>query len=80
MTAPKRRNGVLVQTIERGCESKWRYSDEVGARAAGQRISEQLGIPLYFYPCKLCRGFHLTRKKHPKADRDVNYQFAPTPR
>jgi hypothetical protein len=77
MTAPRRRNGVLVTTIERGCESKRRYPDELTARAAGQFYSAKNEVTLYLYPCSLCRGWHLTRKVQRNEWQNVNYEYEP---
>lgn len=80
MTPPLRRSGILVATIKRGCEDKRRYTDEMVARANGQRLSELNGVELFIYPCNLCRGWHLTRRKQYRPDRAVTYQYPPTPR
>jgi hypothetical protein len=75
MTAPSRRNGTPVRLIEHGCERKVRYSDEFGARAAGQLLEEQNKIKLWLYPCPICKGWHLTKKHHSRAWMAVSYQF-----
>lgn len=80
MTAPRRRNGVLVSTIVSGCERKQRYSDEFGARAAGQVFGERSQIKLYVYPCKLCRGWHLTKRPQRRETQAADYQFSAAPR
>lgn len=80
MTAPRRRNGLLVSTIHSGCERKQRYSDEFGARAAGQVFSELHSVKLYVYPCKLCRGWHLTKRPQRRETLAVDYQFSAAPR
>ena len=80
MSAPLRRNGHLVSHIVRGCESKRRFSDEYGARAAGQITGEEKQLKLYIYPCDLCRGWHLTRNKQQRKDRAVDYVFTGPPR
>jgi hypothetical protein len=61
MTAPNRQHGVTVERRERQCESKNRYPDELTARASGlyHQDRNKLG-DLWVYPCKLCRGWHLT--------------------
>lgn len=61
MSAPSRRNGLLVERIYASCERKQRYPDELTARAAGRMFSEKEGYPLWLYPCRVCRGWHLTK-------------------
>lgn len=80
MTAPLRSFGRLLTTIHGSCARKIRYSDEFGARAAGQCISERSGKPLYLYPCEICNGFHLTQRPQRQPQRAVAYEFKPTPR
>lgn len=80
MTQPLRKSGMLVAHILRGCEGKRRYSDEYGARAAGQCPQVENQVKLYMYPCELCRGWHLTRNKQRKERFDVDYKFPRTPR
>lgn len=75
MTQPLRRNGILLSTILRGCEGKRRYSDEFGARAAGQCLQEENQVKLYMYPCQLCYGWHLTKTPQRKERHDVDYQY-----
>lgn len=80
MTAPLRRNGLLISTIARGCEAKLRFSDEFGARAAGQHDGERYQTRMFIYPCKNCRGWHLTTKRQSRRDRAADYQFSSPPR
>lgn len=75
MTAPLRRNGKLVSTIERGCENKQRYSDEFGARAAGLLYQKKNTVKLYLYPCDLCRGWHLTKRPQRKDRYHVDFRY-----
>lgn len=63
MSAPSRRNGVLVKQIERGCLSKIRYPDQMTARAAGMFYSSRNHLNLYVYKCQYCGGWHLTKKR-----------------
>lgn len=63
MNAPLRRNGKLVVAIERSCEHKVRYSDEPDARAAGAIDSAKHQVAMWVYPCKICRGWHLTKSR-----------------
>lgn len=80
MTAPMRRNGMLVSKIKRSCEDKRRYPDEFVARASGQWSKAQSGEEkLYIYRCRLCRGWHLT-KVHQNKTMSVDYEFPATPR
>lgn len=79
MTAPLKRNGKLVTTIKRGCESKVRYSDEFGARAAGMMYQEKNGEKLFLYKCGICNGWHITKKapwNPADAWRAVDYDFS----
>lgn len=80
MTAPLRRSGILVTSIKRSCENKRRYPDMMVARGAGQILGEQNQVELFMYPCGLCRGWHLTRKKQGRKDYAVSYEYRPTPR
>lgn len=75
MTQPLRRSGILLSTILRGCEGKRRYSDEFGARGAGQCLQVENAVKLYLYPCDICRGWHLTKTKQRKESHDVDYQY-----
>lgn len=78
MTAPSKKNGILVQVLEdfkqrqaesreRACGSKKRFADEYAARAVGTKAMERNvdQEQLYFYPCQHCRGYHLTRRARP---------------
>ena len=80
MTAPLRKNGILVVKLVRMCESKNRYPDEYVARGVGQEMSMRKKIDLYVYQCPHCRGWHLT--KHPQSDRrrSVDYDFKENPK
>jgi hypothetical protein len=80
MTAPRRCSGVLVSTIQSGCERKQRYSDEFGARAAGQVFGEKNQVRLFVYPCRLCRGWHLTKRPQRRETQAADYLFASAPR
>jgi hypothetical protein len=80
MTQPLRRSGMLVSQILRGCEGKRRYPDEYVARAMAQIQQELNSLPLYFYPCKICRGWHLTKHKQANPKHAASYEFKPTPR
>lgn len=71
---------MLISLIERGCSHKKRYSDDMGARCAGMLLEDLYGDKLYLYPCKLCRGYHLTRSRQQRLDWAVSYEFQPTPR
>lgn len=77
MTPPLRRNGQLVAEIERGCESKQRYSDEFGVRAAGLVYQAKAKFKLYIYPCTVCRGWHLTKRPQRKDQHHVDYRYPP---
>ena len=86
MTRPNKVNGIdmaLVDAIEETkrrsqecCRRKSRYADENAARASGCCQMESGRIPeqLYFYKCKWCRGFHLTRQEQPEFYK-VDYYF-----
>lgn len=76
MTAPNRQNGVLATTRLKGCESKNRYSDEFGCRAAGQSLEKKNKTPLYMYPCGLCRGWHLTKSVQRDPTSRVTYDYS----
>src|SRR3546814_19329964 len=52
MTAPRRRNGAPVAFIERSCEGKRRFPDELTARAVGMSDAELSGDKLYVYRCR----------------------------
>lgn len=73
MTAPRRRSGMLVEHIERGCENKVRFPDELEAKAAGLYYMQHSGGHMqWVYPCEVCKGFHLTRNDngpHRRIDR-----------
>lgn len=62
MTAPRKVNGVLRERKERQCDNKNRYPDEFTVRAQGMHQMESQGAAqLWFYRCKHCDGFHLTK-------------------
>lgn len=61
MTAPSRTSGIANVRRVSQCTSKNRYSDELAARAMGQRQALRQGIQLWVYHCNLCNGWHLTR-------------------
>ncbi len=79
MTAPLRRNGLLVQHIERSCAGKHRHPDELTARAMGRTQTEMSGYPIFVYPCKICRGWHLTKSPQNDKRRAADF-YEPTPR
>lgn len=64
MTAPLRRNGALVSHIQRSCEKKRRYPDQITASAVGMGQQEQTGRTLWVYRCRFCKGWHLTKRDH----------------
>lgn len=78
MTQPLRRNGILLSTILRGCEGKRRYPDEFVVRGVGQILQVENSVKLYMYPCKLCRGWHLTKTKQRNEKFDVDWQYPKT--
>lgn len=80
MTAPLRRSGVLVASAVRSCSGKQRYSDDFGARAAGQVFGARNDIRLWVYPCRLCRGWHLTKKPGSRKFAADYYLTVTTPR
>jgi hypothetical protein len=70
MTAPNRINGLTRKQRERMCLGKVRYPDEPTAIAGGLSSLEQHGeangvTKLYRYKCPDCRGWHLTKRRHP---------------
>jgi hypothetical protein len=79
MTAPLRRNGILVATIRRGCEAKHRHPDELVARAMALTQQEMSGYRMFVYPCKICRGWHLTKQEQRDKRRAADH-YEPTPR
>src|SRR3546814_13037416 len=70
MTAPRRRNGAPVAFIERSCEGKRRFPDELTARAVGMADAELRGDKPDVYRCQFCIGRHMT-KKYNTGDRDA---------
>lgn len=80
MTAPLRRSGILVSTIVGSCSRKQRYSDEFGARAAGQLFGTKSNIKLYVYPCNLCKGWHITKRPQSRKYAADYYESVQTPR
>lgn len=75
MTAPLRRNGLLVSIIARGCTSKNRYSCQYAARAHGQHQQQESGQRMYIYACKLCKGWHITRNRQRDHTLAADYNF-----
>lgn len=78
MTAPRKANGVDVELLRkleqhraelvaRACDGKKRYADEYAARASGTLCMQKYGSEhqLYFYRCRHCRGYHLTKAEQP---------------
>ena len=45
------------------CEVKTGYKDENSVKAKGRTKSVENGLNLYFYQCKFCGNFHLTKRK-----------------
>lgn len=65
MTAPRRIHGHTPAERERFCLGKHRWPDEVSAMAGALHALETCPPPsgkLFYYRCKECLGFHLTKK------------------
>lgn len=65
MSAPNKINGRTREELERMCQGKHRWADELSARAGALGSLEQRPETgrLFTYRCPVCRGFHLTRSK-----------------
>lgn len=61
MTAPQKINGMTQEELLASCRSKNRYPDRYTAVAMGISQAERIGMKLYTYQCRVCRGWHLTR-------------------
>jgi len=48
------------------CIRKKRLSDEKLARQVAHRASERAGIPIRWYGCTSCGGYHLTKRPKEK--------------
>ncbi len=65
MTQPTRVNGYTRDELDRMCQGKHRWPDELSARAGGLQSLERRPdtLRLFTYHCPACRGYHLTRCK-----------------
>lgn len=65
MTAPRRIHGHTPAERQRFCLDKHRWPDEVSAMAGALHALEThppVSGRLFYYRCKECLGFHLTKK------------------
>lgn len=62
---PNKTNGRTQEEIDRMCQDKRRWSDELSARAGAMIALERYPdtVRLYTYRCPVCSGYHLTRVK-----------------
>lgn len=44
------------------CLKKSRYSTEAKAKRYAELSTKRGGIPIYTYYCRICMGFHLTKR------------------
>lgn len=50
-------------SVVRGCKSKRRYPSEKFAEKVARRATRQRGLALRVYPCPLCQGWHITKRR-----------------
>lgn len=62
---PNKNHGYTRDELDRMCQGKHRWPDELAARAGGLQSLERRPetLRLYTYHCPACRGYHLTRCK-----------------
>lgn len=46
----------------RSCSSKKFYKDREAAMRVAKLRAMAVRFPIYVYPCRTCRGFHLTKQ------------------
>jgi 3-methyladenine DNA glycosylase AlkD len=67
MTEPLKRNGYTIAQRRKMCTGKFRFADEMTVIAQGLRSLETIDNgtkKLYYYKCKLCKGWHLTKTSY----------------
>lgn len=62
---PNKTHGYTQDELQRMCQGKHRWSDEITARAGAMQSLERRPETrrLYTYHCPACHGWHLTRSK-----------------
>lgn len=60
---PARKKLVITPEVWRRCARKAKFIHERRAQRVAAYRSALNGIDLYVYKCKLCKQFHLTKRK-----------------
>jgi hypothetical protein len=55
-----------IRTVTGMCQGKVKYSSPEKADARAAFLTWLRGVPFRFYPCPLCKGWHLTSKEQRK--------------
>lgn len=55
---------------ERECYRKRRYGDEHHARQVAAKVWHDRHVPLSWYPCLICGGWHLTKRRLSDSNRN----------
>jgi hypothetical protein len=63
LAPPKPEDPGARYSVVHGCKSKRRYTTEAFAQRVAMRATRQRGTPLRVYPCPLCKGWHITKRK-----------------
>lgn len=65
MTKPRKSHGYTEDELQRMCQGKHRWPDEMSARAGAMQSLERRPETkrLFHYRCPACGGYHLTRTK-----------------
>lgn len=50
-------------SVVHGCKNKRRYPSEAFAQRVADHATRQRGLALRVYPCPLCQGFHITKRR-----------------
>jgi hypothetical protein len=50
-------------SVVHGCKNKRRYTNEKLAERVAARATRQRGLALRTYPCPLCQGWHITKRR-----------------
>jgi hypothetical protein len=57
---------VVVPKHLRGCFNKCRYADEKRAKLYARKWQMLKGVKLFYYACKICESYHLTKRDQRK--------------
>lgn len=75
---PNKDHGYTREELDRMCQGKHRWPDELSARAGAMQSLERRPetLRLFTYHCPACRGYHLTRCKQ-RGQKPITFESTP---